>query len=115
MVLIKLAFSNFSVHKVRAALTVAAIALSVSLVVAVTSGYGSAQAAAEQFLDRFIGTIDAQITRQNDNRGAMSEQLVAELQADPDVDRISSRLETELAMADMATNLAGRSAQVIGI
>jgi ABC-type antimicrobial peptide transport system permease subunit len=71
MVLSKLAISNFLAHRVRLALTVAAIALSVSLVVAVTSGYASAESAAEQFLSRFIGTVDAEVTRQNDNRGAI--------------------------------------------
>ena len=48
MVLRKLAISNFDVHKVRVVLTVAAIALSVSLVVAVTSGYASVEAGGAQ-------------------------------------------------------------------
>src|SRR4051812_42397606 len=115
MVLRKLAFSNFRVHKIRAALTLAAVALSVSLVVAVTSGYASVQAAAEGFLDKFIGTVDAQITRQNDNRGAMSEAVAEEVRKDPDVAAVNTRLETEIAVADPAATLAGRAAQVIGI
>src|SRR4051794_21369402 len=79
MVLRKLAISNFLTHRTRVALTVAAIALSVSLVVAVTSGYASAEGAAYQFLDRFIGSVDAQIGRENDSRAAMSEELAAQV------------------------------------
>ena len=45
MVLARLALSNLLTRKVRTALTVAAIALSVSLVVSVTSGYASLEAA----------------------------------------------------------------------
>ena len=71
MVLLKLAGSNFRVHKIRFALTVAAIALAVSLVVSVTSGYASAEGAANKFFDKFVGSIDAIIARQNDTRGAM--------------------------------------------
>src|SRR5690349_7412699 len=115
MVLSKLAFSNFRVHKIRAALTIAAIALSVSLVVAVTSGYASVQAAAEAFLDKFIGTIDAQIVRQNDNRGAISGEIADAVRNDPDVATITTRLETELAVADLSRTITGRTAQVIGI
>ena len=75
MILRKLAFSNFSVHRVRAALTIAAVALSVSLVVSVTSGYSSAEAAAYDFLAQFIGTTDATITRRGDS-GGIDESLI---------------------------------------
>lgn len=115
MPLLKLSISNFFAHRVRLALTVAAVALSVSLVVAVTSGYASAHAAAETFLERFIGTTDAQIIRQNDNRGAMSEAMVAQVEADSDVDRVTTRLETELTLTTVETGGMTRPAQVIGI
>src|SRR6185503_8403801 len=102
MVLSKLAISNFLTHRTRVALTVAAIALSVSLVVAVTSGYASAEGAAYQFLDRFIGSVDAQIARENDSRAAMSEELATQVAADRDVELVTARLETEIAMRDTA-------------
>src|SRR3954463_7099100 len=98
MVLLKLAASNVVAHKIRVALTVAAVALSVSLVVAVTGGDASAERAAQGFLGRLIGTVDAEITRQNDNRGAISGELVKQIEADPDVERVTSRLETELTL-----------------
>ncbi|HEV2292781.1 MAG TPA: FtsX-like permease family protein [Tepidisphaeraceae bacterium] len=115
MVLTKLAISNFFAHRVRLALTIAAVALSVSLVVAVTSGYASAHAAAQSFLERFIGTVDAEITRQNDNRGAMSQEMVAQIEANPDVERVTARLETELMLSHVQTAGLIRPAQVIGI
>ncbi len=115
MVLLKLAGSNFRVHKIRFALTVAAIALAVSLVVSVTSGYASAEGAANKFFDKFVGSIDAIIARQNDTRGAMPESLVTDLEADSDVDKVTERLETELPLVDPSTFLLGRVAQVSGI
>ena len=59
MVLRRLAISNLLTHRVRTALTVAAIALSVSLVVAVTSGYASAEGAAHHYLNKYLGSADA--------------------------------------------------------
>ena len=61
MLLRKLAISNFAVRKARVVLTIAAIAMSVSLVVAVTSGYASVEAAARKFLAQFLGSWDAEI------------------------------------------------------
>src|SRR5215813_4176082 len=95
MVLSKLALSNFSAHKIRVVLTIAAIALSVSLVVSVTSGYASAESAALKFLSLYMGTSDAQITRVGDNRGGFRESICDELLADPDVKGIIRRLYME--------------------
>src|SRR3954470_21391702 len=80
MVLLKLALSNFVNRKSRVALTVAAIALSVSLVVSVTSGYASVEAAVYKYLSQYMGSTDAEITRQN---GSTSDALLAQLRADP--------------------------------
>ena len=85
MVLTRLALSNFSTRKVRVVLTIAAIALSVSLVVSVTSGYASVEAAAFKFLSMYMGTHDAQLTRTGDLRGGIRESVCDELVADPDV------------------------------
>ena len=51
----KLAAASMTTRKVRSGLTIAAIALSVSLVVAVTSGYASLEAAAFQYLTQYLG------------------------------------------------------------
>lgn len=111
-----LTLSNLRVHRVRTALTVAAIALSVSLVVAVTSGYASARAAAQKVLSVYLGTTDAQITRANSAFGGIDEQLVAEIERDPDVERADGRLEidSKLVTAD-GSPVFGRALQLIGI
>jgi ABC-type antimicrobial peptide transport system permease subunit len=62
--LLRLALSNFRVHKMRFALTAAAVTLSVSLVVAVTSGYATAEGAAKYFLNKYLGSTVAEIMRQ---------------------------------------------------
>ncbi len=116
MVLRKLALSNFAVHRLRVALTIAAIALSVSLVVAVTSGYASGEAAAFKYLATFVGTTDAYITRQQDVRGYIPESLVAQIASDPDVERVDGRLEMESGLLDKAGKpIVGPPAQIIGI
>ena len=99
MVLRKLALANFSVHRIRAALTIAAIALSVSLVVSVTSGYTSAEAAAYEFLAQFIGTTDASITRKG-GAGGIEQPLLDELARDPDVEHVDGQLDISSPLID---------------
>jgi putative ABC transport system permease protein len=106
MVLFRLAISNFKVRRIRMLLTVAAIALSVSLVVAVTSGYKSLQGAALKFLDRYMGAADAMITSTDEMQGVVPEDLVKQLRADPDVRQVSGRLESDREM-DRAAGHAG--------
>src|SRR4051812_18283733 len=91
----KLALSNLRVHKIRVALTIAAIALSVSLVVSVTSGYASVYSAAHRMLTQYMGSTDAQITRHDDFRGGIKQELLTQIAQDPQVDRVDGRLELE--------------------
>src|SRR5688572_28039030 len=91
--LFKLAFSNFRVHKVRFALTAAAVALSVSLVVAVTSGYASAEGAAQYYLNKYLCSSDAQITRES--HAPMDASLLEQIRRDPDVARAVGLLEND--------------------
>ena len=116
MVLTKLALSNFTTRKIRVALTIAAIALSVSLVVSVTSGYASVEAAAFKFLSLYMGTHDAQLTRTGDLRGGIRESICDEIVADPDVKGILRRLEMESGLLDLTGKpIPGRPANVFGI
>src|SRR4051794_33521588 len=108
MVLRKLALSNLARHKVRVALTVAAVGMSVSLVVSVTSGYASMEATALQFLSRFMGSMDAQIYRRNDAVGGVDQDLVAALRDDPDVANVVERLEVRLGILDKLGRSANR-------
>jgi putative ABC transport system permease protein len=116
MVLRRLVISNFVTRKSRVALTVAAIALSVSLVVSVTSGYASVEAAAFKFLSSYLGAHDAQLTRAYDPRKGIDESLVEEMRRDPDVENLTARLELETGLIDtVGRPLPGRPASVIGI
>src|SRR5688500_17123989 len=98
MVLKKLAISNFLTRKIRVALTVAAIALSVSLVVAVTSGYASAVEAAHFYLNKFLGATDVLVTRQGYT--SFPQSIVADIERDPDVARVNPRLDTQAGLLD---------------
>jgi len=98
MILYRLAISNFLVRKVRTALTVGAIALSVSLVVAVTSGYRSMEASALRFMNHYMGTADAFIYPATESQGLVPQRLVDLLNQDPDVREASGRLTSRRAL-----------------
>ena len=110
MVLPKLVLSNFLNRKARVALTLAAIAMSVSLVVSVTSGYTSIEAAAYKFFARYLGSIDAIITNTNYGNG-VPEDLLAGLKADPRVKNAIGRYDAE----NIFPTPPAKSAEVIGI
>ena len=94
MVLFRLAISNILVRKVRTLLTIGAIALSVSLVVAVTSGYKSIEGSVLRFLNQYMGAADAYIASGDPSSPRVPESLVRELAADPDVRQVVGRLES---------------------
>jgi putative ABC transport system permease protein len=97
----KLLWSNFATRRVRSLLTAAAIALSVSLIVAVTSGYASVETAALAYLNRYLGSADATITRPGTLMdGTVPQQLMVYLFHDPDVHRYTGRLEISSDLAD---------------
>jgi putative ABC transport system permease protein len=113
MVIPKLALSNLWVHRTRSLLTVTAIALSVSLVVAVTSGYASLEAMAGKFAGRYMGSADAVITRRSVTSNEFPESVVDDLRKDPGVKRVTGRLE----MKNFFTDAKGDSHQqnLVGI
>ena len=83
MSLQRLVISNFAHRKVRTILTISAVALAVSLVVAATSGYRSLEGAIYKYLSTYLGTTDVQITHKMDFRATISESIVQELQKAP--------------------------------
>src|SRR5436190_18483133 len=101
MALLKLAVSNIYVHKARVALTVAAIALSVSLVVSVTSGYASATGAIFKYLNQFMGSVDVEIRRKQNPAVGIPESVLADLRKDPDVEGVDGRYETNNLLTDV--------------
>jgi len=100
----KLAFSNFAVRKSRVALTVAAVALSVSLVVSVTSGYASLFEAAFRYLNQYMGSTDARISRTNDPIG-IPEKVIEELRNDPAVRRADGRVDVPTFVPDSSPDV----------
>ncbi len=114
--LVKLIISNFSNRKARVALTVAAVALSVSLVVSVTSGFTTLNQVAQRFLGQIMGTTDATILRQTDARAGVPDTFVQELRNDPDVQSAIGRLEVDVTLIDSRGNaVAGRPTQAVGV
>jgi hypothetical protein len=115
MVLTKLTIANLRGHKMRVLLTLAAIALSVSLVVSVTTGYNSTEAAAHKVLDQFLSGTDATITCSGEG-GGIPESLVSDLQDDPAIQTATGRLETKTGLVDAAgERIRNRLVSVIGI
>lgn len=110
-----LSLSNFRVHKIRMALTISAVALSVGLVVAVTSGYTSMQAAAQKGLAGFLGTTNAQITRRNERGGTFDQKIMEALRKDPDVKGVQARLEINGTIQRGNGTPVGGIVQVMGV
>lgn len=100
MVIRKLILADLAAHRTRAALTVGAIALAVSLIVSVTSGYASIEAAIVHYYNVFMGPVDAQVTKANDPHGGVPVAAEALLKTDPAVKSAVGRLETQNWFAD---------------
>jgi putative ABC transport system permease protein len=112
----KLVLSNLLARKSRASLTVSAVALSVSLVVAVTTGYASVLYAVHFYMDKYMGSVDAQVSRQNDPRGPFSERVLDVLRSDPQVRRADGRIEVPDPLIDKnGEGVDGRNVEVTGI
>ncbi len=87
----------------RLALTVLAIAMSVSLVVAVTSGYASAEAAFFKYFAEYVGATDLEISKSSEHDAGQIDQAVYDaLARDPDVRTISGRLEQRTSLRNSA-------------
>jgi putative ABC transport system permease protein len=116
MVSLQLAKTNLWVHRGRTMLTTAAIALSVSLVVAVTSGYASVEKLAMHFVDKYMGSADLVITERRSSVTPFSEKIVDMLRADPQVKRVTGRWETETPLQDKTgKTIEQHPAQLIGL
>ncbi len=116
MVVAKLAYSNFTTRRSRTALTLCAIALSVSLIISVTSGYASIEAAILRFFGMYMGSFDAQITHTGNQRSGVPGSVVGQLNADPQVRSAVGRLETDSALIGKdGKSVASRTAIVVGI
>ncbi len=100
MAVAKLIFANARTRSIRTVLTVASVAMAVSLVVAVTSGYASSELAIFKYLSAFMGATDVQIVNGGDWRTGMPQSLVDDLRKDPEVVNAFGRLEADTGMLD---------------
>ena len=112
--LLTLVAGNLLSRKTRTLLTALAIAISVSLVVAITSGISSFEHAALGFMDRFMGAVDATIRREGDTR-SMPESIVADLRADPDVQTVMPRLESDVSLPGQSFNVMANRVTLSGV
>jgi putative ABC transport system permease protein len=101
MAISKITLSSLFSRKARLILTVLAIALSVSLVIAVTSGYTSAEAAVMRYFTEFMGSTDIKINREPGQQGNIKESIVDALNRDRDVKLAIGRLETDTGIVDL--------------
>lgn len=116
MVVWRLVISNLLARKVRAGLTVAAVALAVSLVVSVTSGYASVEAAIAKFFQQFTGSVDAEITPQGDSRNVVSEAVIGPLRGDSQVKSVLGRLEAHSTIVNDSGQVSlHHPVQVVGV
>jgi putative ABC transport system permease protein len=67
-------------------------------------------------MNKYMGATDALITRQGDEKAAVPQSLVEELNRDPDVKDAVGRLELDaVVQTSSGRKLPGRAAQVIGV
>jgi putative ABC transport system permease protein len=98
MAVAKLTFSNFRQHRMRIALTTLAIALAVSLVISITTGYASVRASIFEYLVQYMGNTDVAILQRGD--GYISGRLLDQIRADRAVRSAVGRLEVEMQLVD---------------
>src|SRR5205814_663570 len=101
MAISKITWSSLTQRKARLVLTILAIGLSVSLVVAVTSGYASAEAAVVRYFTEFMGSTDIKVSREPGQPGNIKEYIVNDLLRDRAVQMAVGRLETDTNLVDI--------------
>jgi len=101
MAVSKITWSSLLSRKARLILTVLAIGLSVSLVIAVTSGYSSAEAAVIRYFAEFMGSTDIKVSKEVGQPGNIKEGIVDALNRDRDVRMAVGRLETDTGIVDI--------------
>ena len=93
LTILRIALANFYARRARFALTIVAVALSVALVVSITSGYASLERAIHSYVDDYVGSTDFEITDRDDPRPSIPPEFTAQLRADPRVSKLARRVE----------------------
>lgn len=112
--ILRLVLGNLLQRKTRTILTSLAIAMSVALVVAMTSGIASIERAASTYIDKFMGPIDATIARRSDPSRGIDQSVLDALRADPQVKLGIPRLESEVPMPPTLAGGGGSNGNPLG-
>ncbi len=120
MLILSLALNELRQRKVRSALTVAAVAMAVSLVIAMTGGFASLRATAYQVLGGFYGQMDVLFAPQEQRGVLLSESLAQFIAADPRVQLADPRLVTDATLQNRGGGILGAftnpsTARLVGI
>jgi putative ABC transport system permease protein len=116
MLTLKLTLRQLLLRRTRTALTVLAIAFSVSLVVAVTSGFASLAAVANKMIDRYMGSTDVFITAREVGKFTFDGAILDQIRADTRVRKAVGRFETSNPLLDPAGRpIIGRPAFLVGL
>lgn len=99
---LRLAGANVVARRTRLALVIASVALSVALVVAITSGYASVERVLRGFVEDFIGSVDFEVTAPQEHVPSISSELVESIRSDPRVAKVTSRIELFATPIDAA-------------
>ena len=92
MAITRLLINDLRHRKTRCFLTIAAVGISVSLVVAMTSGFASLKATAYQVLGTFYGQVDVTVEPREEDAHWFDERLVQAIRADPRVVSVRTQL-----------------------
>jgi putative ABC transport system permease protein len=93
--LLRLTAANLTTRPTRTILTVLAIAFSVALVVAMTSGFAAFENAATSFMGRYAGVVDARIGLTTDPTRGIGRDVLDAVAADPRVKHVFGRFESD--------------------
>ncbi|MBI1371352.1 MAG: FtsX-like permease family protein [Phycisphaera sp.] len=103
MVILRLAIANLKRTKMRAALTIGAVAAAVSLVVVITSAFASLQQVAYSLLDEYYSAVDVAVAPTN-NADVIHMDLVRAMEKDDRVNEVRVSLEVSSLMVDNKGN-----------
>lgn len=116
MAILHLLLNDIKLRKMRCALTIGAVAIAVSLVTSMTSGFDSLRAAAQTALASFYGDIDVQVEPVDGEANAIAPQVVERLRGDDRIEAMRPQLRGQaLLVGTEGRRGPDRPAQLIGL
>ncbi|MBC7782223.1 MAG: ABC transporter permease, partial [Burkholderiales bacterium] len=93
--LLRLVLGNLLARRARTILTAMSIAVAVALVVGMTSGFKAFETAAGTYMDQYMGAVDANIYRTQNQAKGLDRSLFDEIAGDPQVRLAFPRLNSD--------------------